>query len=159
MWARQPLASLNLLCPCPVSPVLGPPREGTPRLEQGEDRIPFSPAVFRERLIPRPDGRASLRTGSTHEATRGVSGRCWPPGHTGLPCQAPTHLDQLCRGFRMNPQECPFSSGWLLVTSSEFGEVILLHILLYMSLINKHWAIKLIMSSQKQICWQNILKM
>lgn len=94
------------------------PWEGTLGLEQGEHSIPFSPAAFRERLILRPDGRASSWTGSTHEATRGVSDRCR------LPCQALTHLVQLCEGFRTNPQECPFSSGWLLVTSSEFGEVI-----------------------------------
>lgn len=143
----------------------GPPLSRAPHMNAhpgwSGERAGFGshPLFSREFLTPRPDGRASLQTGSTHEATRGVSGRCQPPDRPRPPCQGPCHLAQLCRGFRTNPQECPFSSGWLPVTSLEFGEVILLHILLYMSLINKHWAIKLIMSSQRQIWWQNILKM
>ena len=141
------------------SPLLSPPWESTSKLEQWERRIPFSAAPFHTTLDTRTRWESFPPARLDSRGHTGCFGQMLAPGHPWPPCWAPTHLAQLCRSFRTNPQECPFQirlAACDIIGIWEKG--FLLHILLYMSLINKHWAIKLIMSSSMQICWQNILK-
>lgn len=141
-------------------PLSSPPWESTSRLEQWERRIPFSAAPFHTKFDTQTRWESLPPARLDSRGHTGCFGQMLAPGHPWPPCRAPSHLAQLCRSFRTNPQECPFQIRLAACDIIGIWEKrFLLHILLYMSLINKHWAIKLIMSSSMQICWQNILKM
>ena len=159
-WPRQWLDFLKPLCRGPVFPPLsGPPWESASRLGQWERRIPFSIAPFHTTLDTRTRWESFPPARLYSRGHTGCFGQMLAPGHPWPPCRAPAHLAQLCRSFRTNPQECPFQIRLAACDIIGIWEKwFLLHTLLYMSLINKHWAIKLIMSSSMQICWQNILK-
>ena len=69
------------------------------------------------RLTLGPDGRASLQPGSTHEATRGVSGRCWPQATHGHPAGPPLIWPSCAGALELIHKNVPFRSDWLPVTS------------------------------------------
>lgn len=121
MWPRQSLASLDLPAQCSLLP--GPPWECTSRLGQGGKGFHFHPPLSRESLTLEPDARASLEPGSTQEATRGVPGRCRPTplATQGHPAGPPFIWPSCAGALELIHKNVPFSSDWLLVTSSEFG--------------------------------------
>lgn len=75
------------------------------------------PPLSTRRLTLGPDGRASLQPGSTHEATRGVSGRCWPRATHGHPAGPPLIWPSCAGALELIHKNVPFGSDWLPVTS------------------------------------------